>query len=102
MAKITLIVKLTTQPGKRDALKKIWEKETKKHTIENDLVEQSCYCFDKNDENTVWLFEIIKDEEVLSKLSLEPWFRAYLAEMQPILAAPPMITTADPVWIKKE
>ena len=100
MAQVTLSVKIKCQPGKRDDVKAIWEQHTKPHAASNDKVQFSCYSFAQEDPDTIILFEVLSDSDVLTSLYREEWFKAYLAAMGPLLAGPPEITTGTPVWIK--
>ena len=56
MSKTALFVKATTRPGKRDELRRLWEKYLKPH-IETNIEGEFClYCYGANDENTICMF----------------------------------------------
>ena len=100
MTAMTLSVTIKCQPGKRNEVKAIWESMTRPHAESNDKVQFSCYSFANEDADTIILFEVLSDSEVLTTLYQEEWFKKYLAAMSPLLAGPPEIVTGTPVWIK--
>ena len=100
MPQCTLTVKLKCQPGKRDAVKSLWEGVVKPHAESNSNVQFSCYTFDQNDPDVIVLFEVLADDSVLTGLYREAWFREYVATLGTFLAGPPEIVTGTPVWIK--
>jgi len=101
MAQVTLMVKMTTQNGKREELRALWEKYAKRHAAESDNVQFSCYSYDLADANTICLFEVLRDGDLLPALYQSEWFKEYLASIQALLAGPPVICTGSPIWIKE-
>lgn len=100
MSKVSLMVKFTTKPGKRDELKALWEKYVKPHAAKSDEIEFSCYCFDHQDENSIILFELLRSGDTLQTAYRSDWFKEYMSEMEQLLAGPPMVMTGNPIWIK--
>ena len=100
MPQAVLSVKIKCLPGKRDDVKTLWERMTKPHAAESDNVQFSCYAFADQEPDTIILFEVLADGNVLATMYREEWFKQYLAEMGPFLAGPPEIVTGTPIWIK--
>jgi len=100
MAATTLSVKIKCQPGKRDEVKSLWEAMTKPHAAGSTNVLFSCYSFANEDPDTIILFEILANGEVLASMYQEEWFKKYLTAMGPLLAGPPEVITGTPVWTK--
>lgn len=96
----TLCVHIKCQPGRRDDVKAIWEKQVKDHAAKSPAVSMSVYSFDTQDPDAITLFEVLDDASVLTSLYQELWFKRYIAEMGALLAAPPSISVGTPVWIK--
>ncbi|HHR85215.1 MAG TPA: hypothetical protein ENL23_02570 [Candidatus Acetothermia bacterium] len=100
VAMLALFVKLRAKPGKRDEVKMLWEEHVKPHSESEDAVDISCYCYAAEEENTIWLFELLSSPSVAKKAMQSEWFAAYQNAIGPLLMAPPKINTATPVWVK--
>ena len=100
MAKIALFVKATTKPGKRDEVRQLWEEHLKPHAEGNDAHEICFYCYGIEDENTICLFEVFSDPSELETGLHSDWFAAYREAVGPLLAGPPELVTAIPLWAK--
>jgi len=97
---LALFVKLRIQPGKREEVKNLWEEHVKPHSESESAVRVSCYCYAAEDENTIWLFELLSSPSALKETMQSEWFATYQNAIGPLLTVPPEITTATPVWIK--
>ncbi|OGI09480.1 MAG: hypothetical protein A2Y40_05530 [Candidatus Margulisbacteria bacterium GWF2_35_9] len=102
MSKIGFFVIFKTKPGKRDEVLSVWESFVKPHAEKNKSLEVSCYCFADNDPNTICLFELLTDEKELQKAMSSSWFKPYQKALSPLLAGPPQVISASPVWIKND
>ena len=100
MPKLALIVKTRTQPGKRDDVYRLFEKYLASRVQGTDALEVFVWCADKTDADTFYIFEIYADRTVQQVNAQDPAYLAYLQEAQPLLANPPEIMTATPVWVK--
>ncbi|MBN1274201.1 MAG: hypothetical protein JXB26_18210 [Candidatus Aminicenantes bacterium] len=100
MKKIALFIKLKTKPGKREEVKHVWEKYVKPHSEGEKALDISCYCFALEDEDTICLFELISDPSVATSTMQSDWFANYQEELKPLVASPPEIITAAPIWTK--
>jgi quinol monooxygenase YgiN len=100
MAKLVLIVRTKTQPGKRDDVYRLFEKHLASRVEDTDALEVFVWCADEMDANTFYIFEIYGDRTVQQANAEDPAYFAYLQEAQPLLASPPEVVTATPVWTK--
>jgi quinol monooxygenase YgiN len=100
VSKIALFVKATTQPGKRDELRRLYEKHLKPHIDADKDEELSFYCYAAENENTICMFELFSESYDLQAAMQSDWFKAYMAEATQILAGPPEVTATIPVWAK--
>ena len=100
MSKLALFVKVKARPGKRDDIWQLWQKHVKPHVEEADGIEINCYCYDANDKDIIWFFELFKDRADFDAANQSGWYAEYLKEVKPHLAAPSEVIFADPIWAK--
>ena len=100
MAKLVLIVKTRTQPGKREDVYRLFQKHLASRVQGTDALEVFVWCADEIDADTFYIFEIYRDRTVQQVNAQEPAYLAYLQEAGPLLAHPSEIMTATPVWGK--
>jgi quinol monooxygenase YgiN len=102
MSQSAVCVIFKTKPGKRDELKASWEKYIKPHVIDNDNINQNIYSFSLDDPDTVCMFEILSDINVLTNAYEQPWMKEYLAVIASLLLDKPQVLRLDPIWMKKK
>jgi quinol monooxygenase YgiN len=100
MSKLMMFAKVKTQPGKREEVKELWEKHVKPHQESEKALDICCYCYAMEDEDTVCLFELMSDPSAFRDSMQSEWFAAYQEALRPLLAGPPEIITATPIWAK--
>ena len=100
MTKVALFVKHTTQPGKRDEVRRVWERRMRPHIASNPRHEGYFYCFDNNDSDSICAFQQYADLESSQDFLKTESYAAYLKEVEPLLAGPPEVTSVTPVWVK--
>jgi len=100
MEKLILIVKTKTQPGKREDVYRLFEKYRAARVQATDTLEVFVWCADEIDADIFYIFEIYKDRSVQQVNAQDPAYLAYLQEAQPLLANPPEVLEATPVWVK--
>ncbi|HEU4428408.1 MAG TPA: antibiotic biosynthesis monooxygenase [Myxococcota bacterium] len=100
MSKVALFIKHSALPGKRDELRKVWERLMRPEIVGNDAHEAYFYCYDDRDPDTVCVYQQYADREASQAFLGKPAYAAYLRESRPLLAREPEITAATPVWIK--
>lgn len=100
MSKVALFIKTKTQPGKRDEVKALWEKHLKPGAVANPAQEYNAFCFDTQDETTLYLFEVYSSMEALQAAGQGPAIGAYMEAAMPLLDGMPEVGTTSPLWAK--
>ena len=100
LANMAVFVKLKAQPGKREAVKELWEKYVKPHQESKPEILSCCYCFAMEDEDTIFVFELLSDPSAAEAALKSEWFTAYQVALRPLLARPPETTATSPIWSK--
>lgn len=101
MAKVALFIRHKTQPGKRDEVRRVWERHMRPHIANNPGHEAYFYCFDNNDPDAICAFQQYANSEASAGFLKTESYAAYLREVEPLLAGPPQVTSLAPVWIKE-
>ena len=89
-----------TLPGKRDAVKTVWMKHMAAAIQGNEDHLRYYYCFDDEDEDAVCAFQEYRSKEAARAFLSRPSYRAYLSEVEPLLAGPPAVRSLAPQWMK--
>ncbi len=100
MNKVALFIKTKAQQGKRNEVKSLWEKHLKLGAKTNPRQEVHVFCFDDQDENTFYLFEVYSSMEALQTAGQGEAFGAYMKEVMPLLEGMPEVGTTAPIWAK--
>lgn len=100
MAKVALLLKTKTQPGRRDAVRRLWDEHLRPRVEANDAQEVYFFCEDNQDPDTFYLFEIYANAEAMGANADSPWFAEYLRAVMPLLAGQGEVAVATPVWAK--
>lgn len=100
MNEICLFLKVRTVDGKRDTVRKLWEKHLKQRATENENQIVYYYCFDNQDTNVIHMFEHYSNPEELQKNAQADWFQNYMNEVKPFLHEEPEVSVTTPVWSK--
>jgi quinol monooxygenase YgiN len=100
MSKVALIVKTRTQPGKRDEVRRLFEKRLGPRALANTSQEVVVWCADDSDPDVFYLFEIYADRAAWQANSQAPWFSEYLQEAGPLLTGSSEFASAAPLWAK--
>ena len=100
MSKLALFVRVDAQPGKRDEIRRLWEKYVKPHSETQESVEICCYCYANENVDTICMFELISNPSDFEAVMKSDWFASYQESLKPLIKGPPEIITATPMWIK--
>jgi quinol monooxygenase YgiN len=98
MSKLALIIRTRTQPGARDQVRDLYLKHLAPRAETNQAQEAVVLCFDGQDPDVLYLFEVYRDPDALQQAAQAPWFADYMGEVGPLLAGEPEVTMASPVW----
>jgi len=96
MAKTSMFVKLTAQPGKRDDLLAALEKML---VAVNDEEGTEIYSFnlDTTDENAIWIYELYTDADALATHSGSDAMAALIGDLGGLLGDGPLMVATTPV-----
>ena len=100
MTKVALFVKHRTKPGKREEVRKVWERHMRPNIANNPGHEAYFYCFDSNDADSICAFQLYIDLKSSQDFLRTDSYAVYLKEVEPLLAGPPDVTSLNAVWIK--
>jgi len=96
MAKSSMFVKLTAQPGKRAEMIAALEKLLPTVAEEDGTLVYTINT-DDNDENTVWMFELYADADALAAHSASPAMAGLFGDLGGLLGDGPLLVTTTPV-----
>jgi quinol monooxygenase YgiN len=80
MTTLALIIKHKTQPGKREEVRKVWEKHLAPAIAFNRGHTDYFYCFDNTDPNSICAFQLYSSVEASQDLLNTSSYAAYLKE----------------------
>lgn len=99
-SKVALFIMHKALPGKRDEVKKGWEKYMQPEIAKNKNHENYFYCYDNNNPDAICVYQQYPDKESSQAFLKTPNYKNYLRETEHLLAGEPEITIATPIWIK--
>ena len=100
MSKVALFIKHKSLPGKRDEVRRVWERHMQPQIAQNKAHQAYFYCYDDNDPDSICVYQQYSDHESSQAFLKNPSYAVYLKESRLLLAGEPEITAATPVWIK--
>ena len=100
MSKSATFVRHKAKPGKRDDVRRIWEKYARDYVAGSNDTLSYYYCYDDNDPDTIIAFQLAPDQAAAQEFVKQPWFADYQRETAALLAGPSEIRTATPQWVK--
>ena len=100
MSQLALFIKTRCQPGKRDEVRSLWEKHLQPHSASNTGQKVYAFCYDNNDADVLYLFEIYESQDAFNEASQQPWFGAYMQEAGPLIDGQPDFAMANPLFTK--
>lgn len=100
MSSFALFVEHKTKPGKRDEVRKVWEKHMAPAIASNPGHLVYVYCLANADPDSICAFQQYSSAEASQAFLKTDGYAAYLKEVEPLLAGPPRVTPLTPVWSK--
>lgn len=100
MNRKALYIRHKAQPGKRDEVKRIWEKYARAYIDKADGQIAYVYGFDDNDPDAIVAYQLYTGEAGSDDFVNQPWFKDYEEETAALLAGPSEFRTITPQWIK--
>jgi len=100
MPNTAVIIRITTRPGQRAALRARWDEHLRARVEQSPAQALYLVVEDAADPDTLHLVEVYTDPAAMDRNAQAPWFAAYLAAVAPLLAGQPVMATGDLVWAK--
>ena len=100
MIRNAAIVRHKAKPGKRDEVRRIWEKYARDYVAGSNGTLSYYYCYDDNDPDTIVAFQLSADATGLQDFVKQPWFADYQRETAELFAGPSEIRSVTPQWMK--
>ncbi|NJM81127.1 MAG: antibiotic biosynthesis monooxygenase [Tabrizicola sp.] len=100
MSRSALFIRHTAKPGKRDEVRRVWEKYARDYVTGSNGQLAYCYCYDDNDPDTIVVFQLAADQTSGQEFVKQPWFADYERETAALLASPSEFRSATPQWAK--
>ena len=100
MGELAMIIKTTTQPGKREEVEALYDEMMAPRAEANEDQQVVVWCADQHDPDTFYLFEIYRDAAAMGANAQASWFADYMAKVGPLLAGEPEVGMATPRWSK--
>lgn len=100
MKPFALIIKHRTQPGKRDDVRKDWEKHMAPAISANPGHTAYFSWFDNTEPDSIYAFQQYLSLKASQEFLQTSGYAAYLREVESLLAGPPQVTAFTPIWSK--
>ena len=90
----------TVRAGQRAAVQAIWYRHMGAAVAANPDHQAYVYAQDADDPDAVCAFQLYRSAEAAAAFLRTDAYAAYLREVEPLLAGPPVVTQLVPVWTK--
>ena len=100
MAQAALFVRHKSRPGRRDDVRRVWEKHVKPHVQANPRHVAYYFCYDDQDPDTISVFQLYSDPDAMKDFMSGDWYPAYIEEVSRLVTEPPRIMPATLIWAK--
>jgi len=100
MSQTALFIRHQAKPGKRDEVRRVWEKHVKPRAAANPAHEAYYFCYDRNDADVICVFQLYTDLPAMQDFLKGAWYDDYLKEVGEFVAVAPQIAPADLIWAK--
>jgi quinol monooxygenase YgiN len=100
MSRRLTLVRQKAKPGKRDEVRRVWEKYVREYANGNAGFLSVYYCYDDNDPEAAIVISLTADQSSAQEFGMQPWVADYQRETAPLLAEPPEVRTATPKYVK--
>ena len=100
MSTSALFIRHTALPGKRDEVRRVWEKYAQAHVAGSAGQLAYFYCYDDTDPDAIVVFQLHADGDSAKEFVKQPWYADYQRETEALLAGPSEFRMATPQWTK--
>lgn len=87
-------------PGLRDEVRSVWERFLRPAIERNPRHERYVYLFDSDDSDVILAVQQYSDASAAAAFLLTDEYRAYVAEVEPLLSQPPSVRRGEVLWTK--
>lgn len=100
MSTKALYIRHKALPGKRDDVKRIWEKYARAYIDNAAGHVVYIYSFDDSDPDVIVAYQLHNGGDAAEDFASQPWYQDYERETAELLAEPSEFRTLTPQWIK--
>lgn len=100
MTRSALFIRHRAKPGRRDDVRRVWDKWVRPRVESNTAHQAYFFCLDDEDPDRISVFQTYTDKDAVKAFMAGDWYPQYLAEVGEVVAAPPVISPATVVWTK--
>lgn len=100
MSTRALYIRHKALPGKRDDVKRIWEKYARPYIEGASAQSAYFYGFDESDPDAIVAYQTFEADAGTTDFTRQPWYEDYERETSALLAAPSEFRTVALQWIK--
>lgn len=100
MSKHALFIRHQALPGKRDEVRRVWDRHVRPRVDANPAHEAYYFCYDNHDPDVICVFQLYSDKPAMQEFLSGAWYSDYLNEVGQFVAVPPQLTPAALVWNK--
>jgi quinol monooxygenase YgiN len=95
-----LYIRLKAQPGKREEVRRVWEKYARSYIASNGAQIAYFYGFDDHDPDVIVAYQVYSAELATDDFVKQPWYSNFATETEALLAEPSEFCSITPQWIK--
>ncbi|MEO5807018.1 antibiotic biosynthesis monooxygenase [Devosia sp.] len=99
-SQLAISVSLKAKPGKRDAVKQLWDERVRQRASENPAETNYLYAFDVRDDTIIRIAQVFETMDAFHQIAHAKWFKSYMREVTLLLDGKPEYLMATPQWIK--
>lgn len=100
MSNSATFVRHKAKPGKRDEIRRVWEKYARDYVAGSNGSLSYYYCYDDSDPDAIVVFGLATGQAVGQAFVKQPWFGDYQRETAALVAGPSEVRTLTPQWVK--
>lgn len=100
MSEKALYIRHKAQPGKREEVRRVWEKYARPYIAGNGAQVAYVYGFDDNDPDVIVAYQVHDSTNGADDFARQPWYADYERETAALLAEPSEFRVITPQWIK--
>jgi quinol monooxygenase YgiN len=100
MSNSATFVRHKAKPGKRDEIRRVWERYARDYVAGSKGALSYYYCYDDNDPDAIVVFGLATDQASGQDFLKQPWFGDYQRETAALVVGPSEVRTLTPQWAK--